>query len=193
MKRLFLALVASLGLVTSPTNAQITTGSGASPSGGGSVSASLNSGPISTIPTVTASAYTANNAIGGLQTVAAFRTVGQPSGILNFVGMASKGGITASEAIYVFTKSPSSTCTDHSAFALASADLPYLVPGFPITLTPAATAGTTQTITGQSVNTSVRNADSTLTTSLYVCAVTTGTPTPASTTDLVFTYTLLQD
>ena len=36
--------------------------------GGGNVSASLNKGPISITPPVTASAYTANNAIGGLQT-----------------------------------------------------------------------------------------------------------------------------
>jgi hypothetical protein len=176
------------------TDAQIASGGGGSgPAGGGYTSASLNAGPISANPTVTNSAYTANMAVGGVQTVSIFRTPVQPSGILNYIGIASKGGLTATEAIYVFNKSPASTCTDHVTFVLSSADLPNLLPGFPITLTPSATAGTTQTTSGQSVNESVKNADTTPTTNLYVCAVTTGTPTPASTTDLVFTYTMLQD
>ena len=173
--------------------AQISGGGGGTPSGGGPTSASLNAGPISNTPTVTNAAYSANNAIGGLQTVAVFRTTGQPSGILAQIGLSSKGGLTATEAVYAFTKSPASTCTDKAAFVLSSADLPFLVPGFPVSLTPATTAGTTQTTSSVVVNEPVKNADSSATTNLYFCAVTTGTPTPASTTDLVFTYTILQD
>ena len=161
--------------------------------GGGNVSASLNKGPISITPPVTASAYTANNAIGGLQTVSVFRTTAQPSGIINSISLASKGGLTATEVLYVFTKSPASTCTDKAAFVLSSADLPYLVGGTPITLSPATTAGTTQTTAAASLNVSVSNQDSSPTTNLYVCAVTTGTPTPASTSDLIFNYSVLQD
>ena len=182
----------ALALVA-PGFAQVAPGGGSTPSGGGSVSASLNKGPISITPTVTASAYTANNAIGGLQTVSVFRTTTQPSGILNFISLASKGGLTATEALYVFTKSPASTCTDKAAFVLSSADLPYLVGGTPITLSPATTAGTTQTTAAASLNVSVSNQDSSPTTNLYVCAVTTGTPTPASTSDLIFSYSVLQD
>jgi hypothetical protein len=153
-----------------------------------------NKGPIFTNPTVTASAYTANFAIGGLQIVPIFRLPGQPSAILNAIGVASKGGVTASEAIYAFTRKPSSTCTDFAAFALNSADLPYLVPGFPVTITPASTAGTTQTIgAATGLNLTISNADVAVTTNVYFCAVTLGTPTPASTTDLIFTYSGLQD
>lgn len=195
MRKVFNILAAS-ALAISPAWAQVGPGGGgggATPAGGGSISAALNKGPVSVTPTVTASAYTANNAIGGLQTVSIFRTATQPSGILNFISLASKGGITAAEALYIFTKSPASTCTDKSAFVLSSTDLPYLVGGVPITLTPAATAGTTQTTATTSLNVSVSNQDSSPTANLYVCAVTTGTPTPASTTDLIFNYSILQD
>jgi len=188
---LLFALAALLLLPAQLATAQVY--GGASPAGGGFVSASLGKGPISVTPTVTNGAYTANNAIGGLQTVALFRTAVQPSGVLNVFAVASKGGVTAPIVEYAFTQSPASTCTDKAAFVLSSADLPFLVPGFPITLTPAAAAGTTQTTASAVVNTAVANADSTPTVNLYVCAVTTGTPTPASTTDLVFTYTLLRD
>ncbi len=162
--------------------------------GGGPSSASLSAGPpFSTNPTISTSAYTANYAIGGLQSVPMARTTSRPSLILNGIGIFSKGGITASEAVFAFTKSPASTCTDHAAFVLSSADAPYLIPGFPITLTPAATAGTTQTMAGTNVNTTVQNSDSPPTLNMYFCWVTIGTPTPPTSTDLIFTYTGLQD
>lgn len=173
------------------------------PAGGGYISASKNKdfavAPAScpNAGCVTASAYTANFVIGGLQTVPIFRTVAQPSALLNYVGISSKGGVTAAEVVYAFTALPASTCTDHAAFALNSADLQFLVPGFPIALTPAATAGTTQTSASYNPNVATSNADLTATTlatqNLYFCWVTTGTPTPASTTDLIFTYSALQD
>ena len=154
-------------------------------------STSVGAGPFAVTPPVTAGAYAANNAIGGLQTVSVFRTTAPPSGILAQIGLASKSGLTTTQVLYAFTKLPTSTCPDKAAFALASADLPFLVPGFPVSLTPAAAAGTTQTTASVTVNEPVRNAEGK--TNLYFCAVTTGTPTPASTTDLVFTYTMLQD
>lgn len=153
----------------------------------------FNAGPISVTPTVSNSAYTANYAIGGLQTITAFRTTARPSGLFNYIGVASKGGMTTGMAIYGFTKTPASTCTDKAAFVLSSTDLPYLIPGFPVTLTPATSVGTTQSTASQSIPVSVNNQDSSPTQNLYFCAVTTGTPTPASTTDLVFNYSLVQD
>jgi hypothetical protein len=87
-------------------------------------------------PTVSTSAYTANYAVGGLQTVNIFRTTQQPSGLLTYVGVNSKGGMTTSIVIYGFRKLPVSTCTDSSAFSFSSTDLPYLIPGFPVTITP---------------------------------------------------------
>ena len=95
--------------------------------------------------------------------------------------------------IYGFEKSPASTCTDKSAFVLSNTDMPYIIPGFPITITPGANNGTTQTIGSQSIVTSTKNYDSPATANLYFCAVINGTPTPGSTTDLTFQYALVDD
>lgn len=60
-------------------------------------------------------------------------------------------------------------------------------------LTAPAQAGTTQSTASASINLSEKNTDSSLTTNMYFCVVSLGTPTPSSTTDLIFTYTMLQD
>lgn len=157
--------------------------------GGWDVSPSAN-------PTLTASsAYAANNVVGGLQTVSIFRNTTHPSGLLNWASVMSKGGQTTSITIWGFEKSPTSTCTDKSAFVLATADLPYLIPGFPITMALAATNSQTPTTASYGIvpPVSTINVDSALTTNLYFCATTSGTPTFATTSDLFFEYALIQD
>lgn len=151
---------------------------------------------VSNTPTVQNAAYAASNAIGGWQQIAAFRTTAQPSGILDYVAVASKGGSMTALTVYGFTKSSAnltSTCTDKSAFSLAAADLSSMIPGFPITLTPATTQGTTVTSAAQSIVTSVKNSDSAASANLTFCAVVGGSVTPASTSDLVFNFGLVQD
>ena len=144
-------------------------------------------------PTVQASAYSASNAIGGLQTVAAFRTTAQPSGILNYVQVISHGGSTQGITIYGWSKTPTGTCTDKAAFVPQQADEPYALPGFPVVLTPAVTQGTTVSRASQSIVTSVNNQDTSPAVNLYFCAVVNGSVTPGSTTDLTFAYALVQD
>ena len=151
---------------------------------------------ISNTPTVQNAAYSASNAIGGFQQIAVFRSSAQPSGIIDYISVMSKGGSTTALTIYAFNKSSanlSSTCTDKSAFSLNSADLSALIPGFPVTLTPATTQGTTVTSASQSVVVSAKNADGTPSTNITLCAVVGGSVTPASTTDLVFNLALVQD
>lgn len=151
---------------------------------------------VSSTPTVQNAAYSASNAIGGWQQVSVFRNTTQPSGILNYVSVASKGGSTTALTVYGFTKSSanlSSTCTDKSAFSLAAADLSAMIPGFPVTLTPATTQGATITSASQSIVVSVKNADGTPSTNLTFCAVVGGSVTPASTSDLVFNFAMIQD
>ena len=150
---------------------------------------------VSDSPLVSTSAYSANKVMGGLQTVSIFRTTTRPSGILDYLSVASAGGMTAGVEVWGFTKSPASTCTDSVTFALSSTDLPYLIPGFPILLTPSATSGQTATVASQNINSavSVANKDTTATANLYFCAVTTGTPTLVSTSDLTFAYAMSQD
>lgn len=151
---------------------------------------------ISNTPTVQNAAYSASNAIGGWQQIAVFRSAAQPSGIIDYISVASKGGSTTALTVYAFNKSSAnltSTCTDKSAFALTAADLSALIPGFPVTLTPATTQGATITSASQSVVVSVKNADGTPSTNITLCAVVGGSVTPASTTDLVFNVALVQD
>jgi hypothetical protein len=144
-------------------------------------------------PTVQNAAYSASNAIGGLQTVAAFRNTTQPSGILNYVQAISHGGSTQGMTIYGWSKTPTATCTDKAAFVPQQADEPYALPGFPVVLTPAVTQGTTVSRASQSIVTSVNNQDTTAAVNLYFCAVVNGSVTPASTTDLTFQYALVRD
>lgn len=159
----------------------------------GTSSASLDIS-VSTTPTVQNAAYSSGNAIGGLQTIAFFRTVTQPSGILNNIRVASQGGSTAAMTLYIFNANPSaSTCTDKVAFVLNSADVSKLIATTPPVLTPAVVGvGTTVTMASQQLPVSVKNTDSTATINLYVCAVTAGY-TPASTSDLVFKFAGIQD
>ena len=150
---------------------------------------------VSNNPTVTNGTYTANYALGGLQTVSLFRNTTQPSGLLSYVQIASKTAYTGTITVYGFTKSPASTCTDNAAFVLSSTDLPYLIPGFPVALTPAALNSTTQTMASNAFvpPTSVKNADSSATTNLYFCAVVTATTSPGGTTNFFFNYGMIQD
>lgn len=148
---------------------------------------------IAFTPTVQNAAYSSGNAIGGLQTLTFFRTTTQPTGILNNVSVASKGGSTTAMTLYFFTANPSATtCTDKSAFSLGAADVAKLIPTIPIVLTPAVVgAGTTVTAASQQLPVSIKNSETTL--SLYMCAVVGGSVTPASTSDLVFKVAGIQD
>lgn len=150
---------------------------------------------VSSTPTVQNASYSSGNAIGGLQTIAFFRTTAQPSGILNNVLISSQGGSTTAITLYIFNANPSaSTCTDKSAFALNSADVSKLIATTPPILTPAVVGvGTTVTMASQQLPISVKNTDGTATVNLYVCAVVGGTVTPASTSDLVFKFAGVQD
>lgn len=150
---------------------------------------------VANTPTVQNAAYSSGNAIGGLQTIAFFRTTAQPSGILNNVLVASQGGATTALTLYIFTANPSaSTCTDKSAFVLNSADVSKLIATTSPVLTPAVVGvGTTATMASQQLPISVKNTDSNVTVNLYVCAVVNGAVTPASTSDLVFKFTGVQD
>jgi len=147
---------------------------------------------------VSVTTYTLNYALGSWRDVAVFRTTTQPSGLLDVIQINSKGGMTTAVSVWAFRRSHtnlSSTCTDNVLFALNSADLPYLVPGFPISITPAINNATTQS-TGTNAFVppiSVNNADSTPSLNLAFCVVTGGTPTIGSTTDIEVNYGMIQD
>lgn len=150
---------------------------------------------VSSTPTVQNASYSSGNAIGGLQTIQFFRVPSQPTGILNNVSVASKGGATTAITLYIFQANPTgTTCTDKSAFSLGAADVAKLITTLPIVLTPAVIgAGATVTFASQQLPVSIRNTDSPVLLNFYVCAVVGGTVTPGTTTDLVFEFAGLQD
>jgi hypothetical protein len=139
-------------------------------------------------PTVTASAYTAGNIVGGKLTLAnAFTAVG--SGVLQSVRLTFKSVQTAEFDIYQFSANPTgSTWTDKAAPAIVAADALLARP--PIKLFNNSSGLGTHTVYGADA---IGRAVSVGATSDYFVIITTGTPTPASTTDVQFCASYLQD
>ena len=141
------------------------------------------------------SAHSASQSLGGMIEVSAFRTTGQASAIIDNVLLGSQSGLTGSMTLYAFrvALSAGSTCTDSVAFTLAAADALNLA-FQPITLTPVASQGVTQTTAQQAMTVSVRNYDAPQNLPyIYVCLVANETITPASTSDLWLTLSTAQD
>lgn len=155
---------------------------------------SVNDDPL-TVPTIQALAYASGNAVGGLQSVPAFRTAQQPSGILDNLFLQWLGTETTPITFYVFNKLPSgsTTCSDKTAFVLAAADAANLIMP-PLTLTAAApSVGSTLTSISSTFSPlSVKNKDTAPTVNLYVCSVSGGSFTPAV-GDLTYKLGIAQD
>lgn len=82
---------------------------------------------IATTPTVTASAYSAGNCLGGFNAVTVVGNNGESGLITNF-RVASVSGVTGTIQVYLFDSQPSSsTCTDHGTFTLATTDVDKLI------------------------------------------------------------------
>lgn len=157
---------------------------------------------VTQAPTVTASAYTAGNAIGGLQTIAGASRVSGTSGasgtggILTSLMMNVKSVQSTQVDVFIFNANPSgSTCTDHGAFVLAAADAAKVRGVLSIPATAANGAGWYSGGTGSlgmpiyyPLTFSLSSS-----TSLFACAVARGAFTPASTTDVAFAYNILRD
>jgi hypothetical protein len=139
----------------------------------------------------TATTYAINDAVGGLQTVAAFDSTTK-SGILGGLRFGLKGASqTPTLTAYVFNKNPTgTTCTNDAAFSLASADEPYIVGIYTVTM--AVTQGTTKTNGEVEIARPMANADTSPTANLYVCIVT-GTSLTTAANDLTMTLFVKRD
>lgn len=166
----------------------------------GAISGSVNAGGFSfqVSPTITVqnASYAAGNSEGGLITVTgAARTAGG-SGTLAQFRLRSVGGSTNTVWVYAWSKTPASTCTDKAAFVSSAGDGLYSLPGFPLQLTLGGAPGAWDTYTyaqalGQ--NSVFKNQDTAPATAVYMCIVTAGTVTPASTSDLSIVIAGYQD
>lgn len=139
-------------------------------------------------PAVTASAYAAGNVVGGKLTLAnAFGAVG--SGVLQSIRITFKDVQTAEFDAYEFASNPTgSTWTDKTAPAIVAADVLLAKP--PIKLTNNASGLGTHTVYGADA---IGRSVATGATSDYFVLITTGTPTFASTSDVQFCASYLQD
>lgn len=153
--------------------------------------------------TVTASsAYASGNAIGGLMTVAgAARVSGAlgaagTGGIVAGLTMNSKSLQTTQVDIFLFDANPAgSTCTDKTAFSLATADFDKVIGVITIPGTPANGAGWYAGTVGSTGVATYYPAtyDLSSATSIFACAVTRGTPTYTATTDVSFKFNILRN
>lgn len=153
--------------------------------------------------TVTASsAYTSGNAIGGLMTIAnAARVSGSlgaagTGGILQNVAVNSKSLQTTQVDVFIFDANPTgSTCTDKTAFVLATADFDKVIGVASVPGTAANGSGWFGGGTG-SVGLAANLAlayDLSSATSIYACAVTRSTPTFTATSDISVKFQFLRN
>lgn len=157
---------------------------------------------VSIAPTVTASAYSAGNAIGSLQTIAGAARVSGTNGASGTGGILTSLMVTVKTVqstqvdVFLFNANPSgSTCTDKTAFVLAAADAAKLIGVLSVPGTAANGAGWFSGGTGSlgmpiyyPLTFSLSSA-----TSIFACAVARGAFTPGSTTDVAFNYNFLRD
>lgn len=154
--------------------------------------------------TVTASAYSAGNALGGLMTIAnAARVSGSAGnsgtgGIVTGMQLNSKAIQSAVQVdVFFFDANPTgSTCTDKSAFVISNADFDKVVGIMTIPSTPANGAGWFGATTTGSVAIPTYfpvTYDLASATSIYACAVVRAAITPGSTSDISFKFNILRN
>jgi hypothetical protein len=144
---------------------------------------------VAVTPTVTASAYTANNVIGGVMTFASILPSIGNNGILQSITAKFKAtAVTGNINVAVFKANPSNgTYTDKTAATWNSADMANLLGIYQLT-TPLAIGAATMTVYCLD---GIGKAFVGSSTSLYVVATVAGTPTPASTSDFTLELAVL--
>lgn len=150
---------------------------------------------VAVTPTVTASAYTAGNVMGGIMTFAS-ALLAAPlvsptkwSAILESINVKFKAAAVVGEIdVAVFTASPAGgTYTDKTGPTWGAADTANLVGIYPLTA-PISTLGTMTTYNLDGIGAAIDGASA----SLFVVMTVKGTPTPASTTDVIVELGVLQ-
>ena len=144
---------------------------------------------VQVAPTVTAGAYTADDCIGGEMTIANAARISGDGGTLVGITMASKGTVAAYDVeVLIFDANPAGTYTDNVALAVTAADAFLLLDA--VLLDKLTDLGTPTMLTARNLNIPyVCDAS----TSLFAVAVNRGAFTPASTSDLQFTFHIIRD
>jgi hypothetical protein len=144
-------------------------------------------GRLDVTATVQNASYASGNSLGGLISFTLPRTA---TGILQSFSVQSIGGATTGLNFYFFDTNPTgSTFTDKSTFTIAAADEAKRINKLGITLTPAAATG--DAVTGAVYDNYAKPFSATGTIYLAICS--TGTFTPASTTDIRVSIGFVQE
>lgn len=140
-------------------------------------------------PTITAGAYAANDQVGELQTIANAVIANQQSGVLAAITVVDKAKQNAALTVLLFNAMPTLVSADNDPIDIADSQIgPTYMGHVNISTGDYATLA----------NNSVACAECSVpidcgATSFYALVFTTGTPTYAATSDLIFNYHILQD
>lgn len=152
----------------------------------------------SVTPVISTPAYTANDQVGGIQELTNIirqdATMGLGSAILTSVTILDKDSQNAAFNLWFFKISPTLASSDNAAMNLTDANLLLSFIGVVSVGTTYAAGAVNSVSTTSNLNLPVfAPGTATTPTSIYVVAQTTGTPTYASTSSLVFQYSFLVD
>ena len=147
---------------------------------------------IDVTPTITAGAYSANDVIGGLQTISI--TAGR-GGVIRRINIADDDSEAAAMKLYIFDQLPTTTIADNAAFAPVIADLKKLIDVVTIVTGDYVTVNSNDYVIKKDLNIDydADNPTDAVTSTFYVYAVVTATPTYTATSDLTFRYTVWID
>jgi hypothetical protein len=150
------------------------------------VTASTTDQPQS--PTVTASAYTAGNVLGGIIHFTNLLAATSFNGILHSITAKFKGAaVTGSLEVAIFKASPSNgTYTDKAAPTWNASDMQYLL-GIYTLSTPNSKLGTMTAYNLDGIGKAIVGSSQ----DLYAVVIVDGTPTPASTSDFTLELAVL--
>jgi hypothetical protein len=141
---------------------------------------------VEVTPTVSSgAAYTANDQVGGLMTLTGAVPASSDGAVLRQISVVDKGKQSAALNVLLFDAQPTVASSDNAACDVADAELAGKCLGHVAIAAGDYVALSAGSVAAKQVTVPVK-ADSSAT--LYALAMTTGTPTYASTSDLVFRF-----
>lgn len=150
----------------------------------------LASKVVTATPTVSTSAYSTGDNVGGKITLASVCRDTMGSGLIQSVIITSKSLQTASYDVIFFNADPSgSTFTDNAAQAIVDADLSKIIGVAQCSTVVALSAESIHQATGLALPFALSGGATTL----YACIIVRGTPTLGSTSDIWLATRVLQD
>lgn len=144
---------------------------------------------VSATPTIDTNAYSANDQVGGLQTLASAVRTGIGTCILESITILDKAAQSAAIQVLFFNASPTIASSNNAAIDITDAEMVKFIGSVTIAATDYVTTASNSASTTKNIQLPLAPASGT---SLFAVAKTTGTPTYGSASDLIFTYNFKQ-